>query len=114
MKHDRDDPCQQCPFRKGCAAGWLGSYTPDMIFQHIMSEVPFPCHITVNYETDNWRETIFADDTKVQACAGFLIMTRKFAKLPRDAEFGEHAMRVNRDHPDVFRLWSDFVDHHKR
>ena len=114
MKHDRDDPCAQCPFRVGSASGWLGSYTVETILEHIMREVTFPCHITVDYDRNDWRETIFAPDTKVQACAGFLIMNRKFAKLPRDPEFGAHAMRVNRDHPDVFRLWADFVAHHTR
>src|SRR5260370_14675282 len=102
MKHDRDDPCAQCPFKKGAAPGWLGSYTADIILNHILGETPFPCHITVDYEADNWRETIFAADSKVQACAGFLIMNRKFAKLPRDPEAGHHAMRLNRDHPEVF------------
>jgi hypothetical protein len=114
MKHDREDPCRQCPFRTKAAAGWLGSYTPDTILQHIFDETPFPCHITVDYESDDWRETIFAADTKVQACSGFLIMMRKFAKLPRDYETGQHAMRLNKDHPAVFRLWADFVEHHHR
>lgn len=112
MKHDRDDPCPQCPFKIGCAAGWLGSYTPETILASILNEIPFPCHITVDYDRPNWRETLNASNTKAQACAGFLIMNRKFAKLPRDPEAGQHAMRLNKDHPDVFKLWSDFVDHH--
>lgn len=114
MKHDLTDPCRQCPFLKESAPGWLGSYTPELILSHIMGEVPFPCHATVDYDKSDWRESIEAEGTKSQACAGFLIMTRKFAKLPRDKEFGQHAMRLDRNHPDVFYMWADFVEHHKR
>ena len=114
MKHDRIDPCLQCPFRKGSAQGWLGSYTPAMIIEHIQKEVPFPCHPTVDYEAPNWRETIFTEDTKVQACVGFLILGRKLAKLPRDPETGEHAMRLDRNHPDVFETVADFIRHHQK
>lgn len=113
MKHDRIDPCNFCPFRKGSAQGWLGTYTPELILSHIMGETPFPCHITVDYENPNWRETLFTADTKVQACAGFLIMQRKFAKLSRDTLTACHSMRLDRNHPDVMS-WAEFVEHHER
>lgn len=113
MKHDKTEPCAQCPLRKRCAAGWLGSYTPELIVEQIRLEVPFPCHMTINYEDPEWRLSIFIEDTKVQACAGYLIMMRKMAKLPRDPEVLAHCERLDRQHPAVFDNHFKFIEYHK-
>jgi hypothetical protein len=111
VRHDRTTPCPACPFRTTSLRGWLGSYTPEGIVGGIQAEVPFPCHLTVDYERPDWRATINAPRTTVQHCAGYLYLMRRISKLPRDPVLAEHRNRVDMT-ADCFRSPREFIDYH--
>lgn len=110
IKYDIKTPCQQCPFRKLSLPGYLGSYTPETVIQHLNFEIPFLCHThvekTVGYEDPKWDEKV-----EPQHCAGALIFTRNMCKLPRDAKHAA-AVRDVKDCPEVFENIPDFMKHH--
>ena len=112
MKYELKKPCEGCPFRKNAAKGWLGSYTAEEIIEHALREIPFFCHIDVErqhgYEESDWEEWAFENG---QMCAGYLVMMRKMAKLPRDPEFAEAVRNIDAKQEILFPP-QVFIDYH--
>jgi len=69
-----------------------------------------PCHMTVDYERDDWEKTLNTDN-RVSLCAGGLAHMANRCKRPRDKNLAAAVDFVGpRD--DVFRDPQDFRDHH--
>lgn len=94
-------PCNQCPWRKKAAPGWLGASTPVEFLQQSEAEIHMPCHLHVDYEQDNWREQ--ADSAP--PCAGRAIHFANRCKQSKTVE------KVERSE-EVFTNPQEFIDHH--
>jgi hypothetical protein len=106
MKDELKKPCKNCPFSKGSMKGYLGAYKDPKEFLdvHYRTDQQNPCHMTVDYERDDWQDQL-PDAT---ACVGQQIMYRNSYKEPRvwsiPADIGES--------DDVFKYPNDFMEHH--
>jgi hypothetical protein len=100
-------PCDQCPFRRDAAAGWLGEATPESFIVEISMEHPLPCHPTIDYSDPKWKEKWEAGETG-RICAGSLIMSANMCKIPRDRAFP----KLPSDLKAVFGNHKEFLDYH--
>lgn len=103
-------PCAQCPWRRDSLRGWLGEDTPADFAATAESDERMPCHITVDYEREDWREQ--ADSAP--RCAGRAVYLRNRCKVPRDREEAEFVRSVERDADNVFTTAAAFIAHHSR
>ena len=78
-------PCNACPWRRVSIPGWLGRDTPTEFLLRTMSDVPMPCHKTINYEDKKWYLKWFNGKTG-KLCAGSLIFFSNICKLSRDSQ----------------------------
>lgn len=106
--HKREVPCNECPFIRTCAPGWLGSYTAQEYLDLTMDEADMPCHKEVDYTDRHWRETQYP---RVSRCAGSMIFFRNQLKMPRDPNLIE-TWRIVRTRDDVFETPAEFMAHH--
>lgn len=97
-------PCRECPFRRESLPGYLGADTPEGFIATTMADVPMPCHLTVDYESDDWEEQA----AEAPLCAGALIMFSNMAKLSRD----RNRPRLPADRENVFTFPHEFLKHH--
>jgi hypothetical protein len=98
-------PCMQCPFRKTSLPGYVGDAEPEQFLATTMADEEMPCHLTVDYTDEHWRESLRFDD--VAYCKGALIFFRNICKKSRDwrrpiAERSE----------EVFASPQAFLNHH--
>jgi len=102
-------PCDQCPFRRKAAAGWLGQSTPEgFIGTILIGTEPLPCHSTINYERTDWRERFLSKrDPKAKLCAGALILQANTGKVPREGP------SLPADRTRVFSTFAEFIEHHR-
>lgn len=116
MKYDLKKPCAECPFHRGSANGWLGSYTPESVIQAVRNDEPFLCHSHVEnqcpdgYENPDWQEWAAEH---AQHCAGAMIFARKMCKLSRDPEMAEAQRAIDKTQDILFPA-QNFIDHHSR
>lgn len=120
MKHNLQQPCKDCPFRRSSMAGWLGSGDPDHFIDAALADefggenpaatYAEPCHLTVDYSDPEWREC--ADEQ--EACVGAAIFYRNVDrfKMPRERRRFEMVRDVQPDHEKVFSTAEEFVEHH--
>ena len=80
MKAPAKKPCRECPFRRKSAPGYLGNDTADHFLALTMRDHEMPCHISVDYERKDWRNTIGS----AQHCAGAATFFANIGKLSRD------------------------------
>jgi hypothetical protein len=99
-------PCKACPFRRDSAKGWLGAYDgPEhFIDAHYRAEVVNPCHMTVDYDNDDWEDRA----AEAPQCVGQMVMFRNSLKLPRRWKLPDD---VKHD-PNVFSWPDEFIRHH--
>lgn len=97
-------PCKECPWRKNSIPGWLGASTPLEFLALSESEARMPCHLTVDYEQDDWREQA---ETAPQ-CAGRAIHFANRCREPQDPSL----LRLKPDYEAVFSNPLDFYKHH--
>lgn len=103
-------PCSDCPFRRKSMPGWLGASAPERFIGSIMTELPLPCHQTIDYDGDpSWKEKWEAQEIG-SICAGALILSANLCKMPRDREFP----RMKSDREQVFATPNEFIDHHRK
>ena len=94
-------PCNDCPWRRSSAAGWLGPYDALTWVLLAGSEEPIACHQTIR-ESGSW-------DGAFQ-CAGAATYRANSCKSPRDP-----AVAVGpTDHENVFSNSMEFINHHER
>lgn len=101
-------PCKECPWRKDSIPGWLGDSTPLEFLQLNESEQHMPCHLTVDYESDDWEELV----QDAPACAGRLVHLKNRCKQPMDPSLAEAMKGVEADHDKIFFDPSEFFRHH--
>lgn len=102
-------PCDQCPWRRASAPGWLGANTPEGFASAISREVRMPCHTLVDYEREGWEWR----QRKAPLCRGALIMMRNTCKLPLDPEIKAALKSVEPDRERVFATVQEFIAHHR-
>ena len=113
------EPCDECPFRKNAAPGWLGPWTTDSILQAI-SHMPFPCHQTIPDDDDGMDEYDDSSDDNgnLESCAGaalYLNATQEISLCQITAEH-QKALRPLSDVAHLFVIPSRaaFIQHHTR
>lgn len=105
---DRSTPkkkCRECPFRKTSAQGWLGSNDP-VTFVHNV-ERGLPCHITVDYEADDWE----IEQEHAPVCRGSLELMANAGMRPVDDEL-RALVEATPKADDVFNWPFEFVQYH--
>ena len=105
MQTNQTKPCRECPFRRASAPGYVGSTTPEQFMDTVMQDYSMPCHLTVDYENENWEDDL---DLSEQ-CAGAAIFFANICKLSRD----KTRMRLSRDTELVFSSPQEFLAHHE-
>lgn len=103
-------PCNQCPWRRKSAAGWLGADTPEGFLATTMAGVAMPCHTAIDYERDDWEEQA----EKGPFCAGALVFLKNICNLPRTPDVAAARAQVEPDHAAVFSRPDQFLAHHNR
>jgi len=99
-------PCQECPWRKASAAGWLGGLDENFYSDAFNAgEVP-ACHCH-----DHGPE-----NDKTAFCAGALSVMANSAKQPGERHSGQAGAVAARDvvgkRDDTFRFFHEFHRHH--
>jgi len=116
MLFTKTKPCNQCPFRKVSAAGWLGDATAEDFIQSALNDELMPCHSTVDYTKKDWKTKMMTAKSQVQHCAGARIMYRNQCKRSKDATFmaAERDGKVANVEPSeaVFTWRNEFLEHH--
>lgn len=107
MLTPKNKPCAECPFRRKSAPGYLGADKPEnFVDTALHGEIPMPCHLEVDYEQDDWEETL----DSVHQCTGHAIFLTNACKLPRNPEI----KRLPRDTDLIFNFRHEFLKHHNR
>jgi hypothetical protein len=96
-------PCNDCPWRRNAAPGWLGPLTPEEWLQLAHSDQPIACHQTIQVE--DWK------DDATRQCKGAAIYRANVFKSPRNPNDAEHT--TDPDPVSVFERDAEFVEHHK-
>lgn len=117
MKFEMTKPCKNCPFRTDSLKGWLGkNRAKEIAFAIIQQQGTFPCHKTVDYDSDEEGEGVANGDS--QHCAGAMIMLEHMEKpnqMMRIAErIGLYDMRKLDMKSPVFKNDKQFIKHHAR
>jgi hypothetical protein len=102
--------CNECPFTKTSLAGWLADYTPQDLHTLVMSERPFPCHMTHKEDMLSWED---AGTEKYPLCMGALKYMKKAGKLPRNKDLMDAMKDISRDDLDNILSLREFFEHHK-
>lgn len=111
MKSDFVQPCNECPFRRKSAPGWLGPWEPEQLLAALDYE-PFPCHQTIQ------DVGLSFEDENLQSCAGAAIFFNNSIKMSRQRGMAEH-QKLLKEIPDevkqsVFTRPHEFIEHHTR
>lgn len=93
--------CNECPWRRESAPGWLGPMDADEWVALVHSEEAIACHITIEEEGD-WTTP------GIRQCAGAATYRGNVCKRPRDPEVA--LLPADRD--KVFATPGQFLEHH--
>ena len=102
-------PCNECPFRRASAPGYLGDASPAEFIEAALSEHHMPCHCSIDYEKEDWISEQYPQSS---FCAGSLIFLRNTCKLPMDPILREARVTVEQDSKNVFGHKGQFLEHH--
>ena len=104
-------PCNDCPFRKSSAPGWLGPYQkPEDLHRLVMSENPFPCHLS--HQEDVAFE--FVGQKGLPYCKGAILYMKKSCKWPRSPDLANAVRSCNPNDLDDILSISQFLSHHAK
>lgn len=99
-------PCNECPWRREAAAGWLGPHTAQEWCDIAHGEGPVACHKTIKVVNDEgvgeWS------DPAIKQCAGLAIFRANICKSPRNPDIVVYPA----DREAVFSWDNEFIDHH--
>jgi hypothetical protein len=116
MLFTKTKPCNQCPFRRASAAGWLGDATPEEFIASALADELMPCHSTVNYESKNWKSEMAKSTSKVQHCAGARIMYANQCKRSKHPTYMKldalGKIKPVEPSKDVFTWRQEFLSRH--
>ena len=91
--------CNECPWRRDSAPGWLGPYTPEQWRRLAHSDEPIACHKTLD-DDDTWEGAY--------QCRGAATYRANVGKLPRDP----NVARTPADREAIFASPTEFLEHH--
>lgn len=97
--------CPECPFKRG-AMKWLGAYKSPREFLniHYVAALPNPCHMTVDYDADDWEDRAH----EALQCRGQIILFKNSIKLLPDG----WDISIEPDTETVFMWPHEFIEHH--
>jgi len=98
-------PCNQCPWRRNSAPGYLGASNPGEFLQTSDNQVRMPCHLHVDYEREDWKDQA----ERAPQCAGRATFQANRCQLPDPG-----LLRLPKDVENVFQWPHEFVEHHAR
>lgn len=98
-------PCNECPWRRKSAPGWLGPFTAEEWLALVHSDVPIACHVTIpeGGHDDDWSQP------GLRQCAGAAQFRANVFKSPRNPQV---ARAAERDEETVFKWNDEFLAHH--
>lgn len=102
-------PCNDCPWRRNSAPGWLGDAGPERFLLAIYAESPLPCHQTVNYTDPMWLKK-WTEETHGKLCTGALTFYANLHKRPRNPKL---LIKWVKRSEDVFATVDEFLMHHR-
>lgn len=97
-------PCKECPFRRESLPGYLGRDNANNFLATTLRDTRMPCHLTVDYEAEDWREQV-ADAPECAGAATFFANTCKLSKR-------KDALHMKPDKALVFSRAQEFLEHH--
>jgi hypothetical protein len=100
-------PCNDCPWRRVAAPGWLGPMDADQWVALAHSDMPVACHLTIPEGGSGGRWL-----PVMRQCAGAAIYRRNVAKLVREPSDASNMARADRT--TVFANPMEFKDYHTR
>lgn len=107
--------CNECPFSKNSAKGWLADYTPEDVTDFVNNEGLFPCHKMVKGDDLDQEEVKDAIESgEMKLCRGFVESIIKSAKSPKYNKMLIDAIKVVRSEglsQDSMPTW-EFKKHH--
>jgi hypothetical protein len=95
-------PCNECPWRRNAARGYLGPFTAEEWLLLAHSDEAIACHLTIE-EEGSW-------EGNTKQCRGAAICRANMAKTPRDPE----VITGPKDRELVFGTPMEFREHHQR
>lgn len=103
--------CKECPFRKDSIKGYLGeaSYDPETFLEQLEFRQPIPCHMTVNWQSDNFVNEM----RKAPACIGALQFMNNSCKLSRFKKIMDLQDKAGKNNK-IFMWSADFIKYHKK
>lgn len=94
----RTTPCNDCPWRRKAAPGWLGEqFTPEDWANQARGDEMIPCHRTISGMQEE------------KQCVGMSIFRANICKLPRNVD--QKPMKPDREL--VFGSREEFITHHR-
>lgn len=99
-------PCNDCPWRRASAPGWLGPMGPLDWLRAADSDLPIACHQTIVTEGDS--KTGEWDHPDIRQCQGAATFRANTFKEPRNAEVACGPS----DRDSVFASKQEFYEHH--
>ena len=108
MADQHPAPCRGCPWRRNSARGWLGASTPLEFLSQAEHAPKMPCHLRIDYDDADWKETQLPAAPR---CAGHAAYLRNRCKRPTDPELLALCDAVGR-RADVFTRPEEFIGHH--
>jgi hypothetical protein len=98
-------PCEDCPWRRVAARGWLGPVDAETWLEVAHSDAPVACHKRSAYVGGrvDW------DDPASRQCRGLASFRANVCKSPRDPEIVAWPPDTER----VFATNAEFLEHHK-
>lgn len=99
-------PCNECPFRKLSAPGYLGelNFRPELFLMQL-DEGVMPCHLSIDWEKkdiDRWTP-----------CIGAMQFMNNHGKISR-IEIYAFIQRQCGKNENVFQFRHEFIQHHSR
>lgn len=100
-------PCNECPWRREAAPGWLGPLDAHEWLETVHSDIAIACHKTIPeggyHDDDVW------ENSTMRQCAGAAQFRRNVFKSPRDPSV---AVARERDDTEIFGTNTEFKEHH--
>lgn len=95
-------PCNECPWRRTAAAGWLGPHTAERWAEIAHGEAPVACHKTIP-DGGGWGP-------KTQQCRGLASFRTNVCKSPHNPTIATGPA----DKEKVFSSSAEFINYHNR
>jgi len=100
--------CKECPYKRDSAPGYLGeaSYKPEEFLQQLDSPTLHPCHLSVNWEEDDY--------SKAHYCKGAIQFAKNTCKMLVDPEAEKERREIPFNTDAVFGRRQEFINHHSK